>query len=182
LITRLNELPQRRNMFKEIVFTGVDSVRHFRPKRKAAVISILDYSERGYRPDLTEFAAVLLLEFEDVSDGAPILFGKELRDDAPIGQDRCPHNFEERFCTTRDAKLIHEFVERVSKDPRVNTLYIHCFAGQSRSAAVAQYFLEKYAGQVQDAGFGNRTTGAMNRRLYRLLGSTDPLRAGKEEG
>lgn len=160
-------------MFKEIVFTGVDSVRHFRPKGRAAVISILDYSERGYQPSLTDFAAVLMLEFEDVSDGSPVLFGKTLPDDAPIGQDRCPHNVEERFCTLRDARLIHEFVERVSNDPRVQTLYVHCFAGQSRSAAVAQYFLEKYASKVADAGFGNRSTAAMNKRLYRLLSITD---------
>lgn len=162
-------------MFKEVLFTGVDSVKHLCDKRKTAVVSILDYSERGSRPDLTQFAAVLTLEFEDIADGAPILMGKTLPDDAFIGEDRLPHNVEERFCTLRDARMVLDFLDRVQNDPRVQTLLVHCYAGQSRSAALAQFVLDSYP-NVHLGNEGNQTLAGKNKRFYRLLGAARDAR------
>ena len=155
-------------MFSEVLFVGYKSVERFRGKRNTAVISILDFSERFARPDLSDFPRSLMLEFEDVSDGSEVLFGALLPDDTPEGLDRCPHNSQERFCTIKDALLIIDFLDSIQSDPRVKTLLVHCFGGVSRPAAVAQFVLDAYApGNCTYTGMAVST--GKNPRLYRLL-------------
>ncbi len=80
------------------------------------------------------------------------------------------------------ANDILHFLEETHKNPKISELLVHCWAGQSRSAAVARYAAERFAARL------DRDTSRYNKTVYELLNkpncyehllvTTEPARPG----
>lgn len=153
-------------MFKEVVFFGVDQMLLLPPSLDTVVISILDRSEEGSRPRLDGFREVLTLQFEDtyeeVSGDKPGDWPDEPSDDDHFLYSQGPG---ERVPSLSDAKRIVEFLDRHHQTFEQLVLAVHCYAGISRSAAVASWASTRYWAPLGDM----RSTDFANTRLVRLL-------------
>lgn len=69
------------------------------------------------------------------------------------------------------ALQIYTFLERLPKE--IDTIYVHCFAGISRSAAVAMYIAERY--NIEEALEEFRSYTLYNKRIYRILRNNCPV-------
>lgn len=65
------------------------------------------------------------------------------------------------------ATEILQFLEETHKDPKISELLVHCWAGQSRSAAVARYAAERFTAKL------DRDTSRYNKTVYELLKKPD---------
>lgn len=63
-----------------------------------------------------------------------------------------------------DAKKILDFIEKLP--PEVDTIVVHCFAGASRSAAIAKFLMERVYDMPEEA---TRVSQAYNRYVYTRL-------------
>lgn len=75
------------------------------------------------------------------------------------------------------ATEILRFLEDAHKDLKISELLVHCWAGQSRSAAVARFAAERYGARL------DRDTSRYNTTVYKLLQNPDcyePLLAATE--
>lgn len=152
-------------MIKSVSFCGVSSVKGLSPRRSIALISILDDDERFERPPLYGFAKILSQDHVDFSEEKSKL-PLESVDDATglLANGASPVEGHRVFCA-RDAIEIVEFVEDCIADDRTLELIIHCYAGVSRSAAVAKFVCEHYGLALST----NRDISDANPRVGRLL-------------
>lgn len=152
-------------MIKSVSFCGVSSVKGLSPRRSIALISILDDDERFERPPLYGFAKILSqdhVDFYEEKSKLPL----ESVDDATglLANGASPVEGHRVFCA-RDAIEIVEFVEDCIAEDRTLELIVHCYAGVSRSAAVAKFVCEHYGLALST----NRDLSDANPRVERLL-------------
>lgn len=153
-------------MIKDVIFCGVDAVRGLKNPQDIALISILDKSEASCRPDLSQFAKVICFDFEDTSEESKLMPADSFGDYPTMAQ--CAQFAQgkgERVVDLHDAKAILDFVDQAMADPKPMTLAIHCYAGMSRSAAVAQFVSQAYGIDLDSP----KGTAGANPRLLRLL-------------
>jgi predicted protein tyrosine phosphatase len=158
-------------MLHEIVFCGVDAVAHVRRSQDTVVISILDRSEAAGRPDLAGFGDALVLEFEDNFESEVEVDAGRFWPDEISGAEHsiyCGHEGE-HVSTMNDARQIVAFIDRHHQSPYPVSLLVHCYAGVSRSAAVALWASTRFRVSI----ICNRTTDYANPRLLRLLSKVD---------
>lgn len=153
-------------MFKDIIFCSVDSVASLKRPSRLALVSILDRSEESHRPDLSRFGKVLTMHFEDMFEEAQGMEPGSIAD-TPTDAEHAKYGWGkgERLMTLQDAKDIVDFVLKAAQDPRIETLAVHCYAGISRSAAVALFFSLKLAVPLDTCA----STDFANPRVLRLL-------------
>lgn len=160
-------------MFKEILFLGVDSMRHIRPSQSTVVISILDRSEAESRPRLGGFRGVLTLEFEDTYEEIKLAKPGSWPDDPTDDEHvQFAQGQGERVPTLTDATKIIEFLKKHNSSPETFTLVVHCYGGISRSAAVASWAAVRYWVPIATM----RSTDYANKRLMRLMDKADNRR------
>ncbi len=125
------EGPRRVQFFSRQVIEGMP---HGDPR--TALISITDPGDPARLPE--GWAAVLRLEFDDITPPFPVLIcdGNQHRDLAPF-----------------DASMATQVLEFVGAvPPDVNRIIVHCNAGISRSAAVARFLADYYGYYLHDKG------------------------------
>jgi len=69
------------------------------------------------------------------------------------------------------ANSIYLFLNELPKE--IDTIYVHCFAGVSRSAAVTKYIAERY--NIEEALEEFRSYTLYNKRIYRILRNNCPV-------
>lgn len=155
-------------MLTDIRWLSVKDAQRLPPSADTVVISILDPSEEHHRPQhLTQFADHLVLDFEDAC---------ERPGEAPW-PDHMTEQQHEQVCTLvvsrapelTDAQRIAEFVHRHHLAPEARRLVVHCRAGSSRSAAVAQWAAEATGAPLPQHREEGRGLDNANPRLLRLL-------------
>ena len=155
-------------MVNEIHFLSVAQAQRLRPCRRSVVISILGAAERGFRPSLDGFRDVLWLEFMDTfEEAARARPGSWPREPTTLQHWRITECAQERAPSLSDALRIAAFVQQHHTASTGLRLIVHCFQGQSRSAAVA-----RWASRVCQAPIRNerlKRDCAGNPRLLRLL-------------
>ena len=160
-------------MLTSIEFTSLEGFRSKRPSLGVVVISILDQSERARerRPNLSGYRSALEMHFEDTSEEVKYAAPGAWPDtpDA-VDQARFAQGIGELVPTLRDAERIFEFVQAHHGSAERLTLLVHCFAGLSRSAAVAKWASEAFGVPMAT----DRSTERSNPRLLRLLAKVAP--------
>lgn len=157
-------------MITSVAFLSIDRARNLIPSRDTLMVSILDLQERRdlRLPRLGGYRSVLSLSFEDTSEEGKL---KEVGswDDDPddIDHARFSQGYGERIPTLQDAKKIVEFVQRHHTSEESLKFIVHCRAGVSRSAAVAQWVVEYTLAPMRSDIRMN--TSHANARLTRLL-------------
>ena len=154
-------------MLYEVIFCGVEGVQHVRRSDDTVVISILDRSQAASRPELLGFGEALILEFEDISESNDEVKAGRFWSDQISGAEHgiyCGHHGEQ-VSTIDDAHQIVDFLHRHHKSPYPVPLLVHCFAGVSRSAAVAHWAARRFRIPIMC----DRSTNYANPRLMRLL-------------
>lgn len=121
------------------------------------VISIQDSSGFGFRfvPE-RQCKDVLTLQFDDVDTVNETFCSGKVANFDEFAKDH-------KLFTEDDAKQIVEFCRR--NEDKINKLYIHCYAGISRSSAVAAA-ISKYYFNDDSKWFATRIP---NMRVYRLI-------------
>lgn len=158
-------------MLYEVIFCGVDGVQHVRRSEDTVVISILDRSEAASRPELSGFGETLILEFEDISESDDDVEAGRFWPDQISGEEHCVYcgHHGEQVSTIDDAIQIVDFLHRHHQSPYPVSLLVHCFAGISRSAAVAHWAALCFRIPITC----DRSTDYANPRLLRLLDKAD---------
>lgn len=155
-------------MLTDIRWLSVIDAQRLTPCADTVVISILDPSEEHHRPQhLHLFADHLVLDFEDACE----------RPGAPYWPDQMTEEEHEQVCTLvvsrapelTDAQRIAEFVQRHHQAQAPLHLVVHCRAGSSRSAAVAQWAAEATGAPLPQLQAEGRRLDNANPRLLRLL-------------
>lgn len=155
-------------MLKTVAFISQQSMEnHACPHAGTAVISI---TCPGDEPaNIKEgFYSVLRLQFDDLYEEA---LNEKVGDvpDIGIGGGRVLwHNLT--LPDASHARQIIDFVNALAGNDRCPHLIVHCHAGISRSAAVAQFVADKYNAEIDQA---NPDTSCANARLLRLLNKID---------
>lgn len=145
--------------FKTVAFISKYAMEnHLKPSKDTAIISITDPSDTP--ANIPEgFHSILRVQFDD-------LYEELLREEVGTFPDICLqgdilwHNLV--LPDARHAKAILEFINQLDCDH----LVVHCHAGISRSAAVAQFVANVYHSEIDQA---NGDTSLANKRLLRLL-------------
>lgn len=155
-------------MLKEILFMGYREFGEIRPNEDTVVISILDPSEEHRRPEgLYLFRDALELHFVDVNEpkGAPpwpdVMTEEQHLAACVMHECKAPQ--------IDDAQRIVEFTRRHHEVSEELTLVVHCFAGVSRSAAVARWASMTYGAELPQVNEGLRGVDQANPRVLRLL-------------
>lgn len=160
MLTRISFMPQARVLALD-------------PFPSTVVISITDSSPYAVRPTLAGFLDVLRLEFVDVAEEQfCVAAGAWPPEPTSEEHEKFSGLLGERIPTLSDAIAIRAFLDKHHNKPEPVAVVVHCFAGASRSAAVA-----KWAGTVYDVPIDDverRGTEEANERLLRLLGQTTP--------
>lgn len=125
-------------------FISEDHAVKMTPIGTMGVISITDFGRKA--PIKPGWGSVLRLQFDDIET-----FG-------PYGEPGVPF-------TVSDAKQVIDWVEQ-NKD-RITAIYVHCWAGISRSAAVAKFIAEKLGLPF------NQSYDSYNPYVYRTLKAVD---------
>lgn len=126
-------------MIREVVFLSQVRAEYFRPLTREAIISITGSGQPPARLR-RGWLRVLRLVFDDVE-----------------GPDFGAVPFD-----MSHAEEILRWLKTVQH--KVDTVFVHCHAGMSRSAAVAKFIAERY-----DLPGGVRGYDAHNQRVYRIL-------------
>jgi predicted protein tyrosine phosphatase len=157
-------------MIAEILFISVDQMSATPASDDVVVISILDASEENFRPNLIGFKEFLNLQFEDT--------GEEMFHADPGAWPDDPDDVDhaifsqgrgEKIPSLTDARKIVEFINKHQQSDEEVTLIAHCFAGISRSAAVASWASSKY--QIPIVSMSSPEYA--NQRLIRLMHKAD---------
>lgn len=153
---------------RDIIFCSVDVVAALPDKHSTALISILDASEEYSRPDVCVFADALVLQFQDVSEESKKCF--EDFGDHPDSQTTAKYTDgpAETLFNAAHAKTIIEFFDKCRGNSQVQTLAVHCYAGLSRSAAVAQFLSDTFGVDLDSC----KGTAGANPRVLRVLKRT----------
>lgn len=156
-------------MLKSVVFVSRAAFRdHIKASRTTIAISIGADDEPA--PRLARgFAGAIRLTFDDVYEEKLGLRPGDLPDlhprhEAGVRIYACDGKAE--LCDANDAHRILRFLERYAEKGDGFDVVVHCEAGVSRSAAVAQFAAEHYGIPIANA---NPDTSEANKRLLRLL-------------
>lgn len=155
-------------MIKEAHFLSVKKASSLQPDQNTVVVSILDASKESLRPShLSQFKDHLVLQFFDADE-------MYYEDHWPAQMSPAQHREAcgvplERAPELSDAKRIVEFLARHAHSTDEVTLVVHCFAGISRSAAVAEFAAVTHGAQLPQVDGWLKTTDGANKRLLRLL-------------
>lgn len=155
-------------MITEAFFMGVEQARRLAPSANTVIISMLDQSEEIERPKhLDEFKDCLAMHFFDATEQ---YYEDEWPDQLSDQQhvDVCGSVFE-RAPELDDARRIVEFLDRHHQDAAPIVLIAHCYAGISRSAAVAQFAEMTYGARLPQVEDCLKSTGGASSRLLRLM-------------
>lgn len=138
------------------------------PSAQAIVVSVTDSSPHAIRPTLHGYRDVLRLEFLDIAEehvNASV-------GSWPLEPTRQEHEElsglrGERLPALSDAVAIRRFLDAHHGTPEPIEVLVHCFAGASRSAAIASWAAKHYGLPLVDVA--GRGTNEANERLGRLL-------------
>lgn len=140
------------------------------PSRDTVMVSILDMQERQTLrlPRLGGYRSVLSLSFEDTAEETKLAeIGSWEDDPDEVDHARFSQGYGERIPTLEDAKKIVEFVNEHHESEEALHFIVHCRAGISRSAALAQWVIA-HTGAAMAPDVQMSLTHA-NPRLTRLL-------------
>lgn len=165
-------------MIHDVTFLSLAKMRSVTPRRDTVVISILDPEERASHrlPRLAGFRSVLSLDFEDTFEEMKLAHPGDW-DDEPTTTDN------KRYCqrvghsipSLVHAQQILDFVAGHADSDECLRLLVHCYAGVSRSGAVA-----RWAGEFLELGgdppWEQRAPRA-NPRVLRLMAVAETLRS-----
>jgi len=154
-------------MLKDIMFLSLTKMKRVRPDINTIVISILDSSEASGRPRLKGFRGVLSLEFEDIAEEHHNVEAGAWPDEPCLA---CHEQFAsrgERLPALSDAERIVTYLKHHHASPDPVRVIIHCHAGISRSAAVAEWASVRY--WIPLTLMKDQSTDRANPRLLRLL-------------
>lgn len=153
---------------RDIIFCSVDVVATLPDKHNTALISILDASEEYSRPDVCAFADALVLQFQDVSEESKKCFEDfgDYPDSKTTG--KYTDGPSEALFNADHARAIVAFFDKCQRNSQVQTLAVHCYAGLSRSAAVAQFLSDTFAVDLDSC----KGTAGANPRVLRVLKRT----------
>jgi len=155
-------------MLTEVRFLSVKEARGLRPSINTAVISILDQFEENRRSKrLREFKDCLILDFVDAFErpGDPLW-----PDQLSVEQHLAACTWEgDRAPELSDAQQIVQFVHKHHFSTEPTRLAVHCHAGVSRSAAVAQWVATAHGVPLPQLGDGVHKLDRANPRVVRLL-------------
>ncbi len=113
--------------YDSVDFLSEEDMKGLRSSPLYGVISITDL---GRRAELTEgWGSVLRLQFDDIEESEPF---------RPYGGGATKYD----AFTKEDAKKIKVWLK--ANETKLSGIYVHCWAGVSRSAAVAKYIAEEY--------------------------------------
>lgn len=137
---------------------------HVRPDADTAVISITS-PEDPLAAIKDGFHSVLRLQFDDDCEESVGERVGAIPDICPDGAVRC-HNLV--LPDAHHAKVIYDFIRQLhaERGEKTHHLIVHCHAGISRSAAVAQFVAKEFFAEIDQA---NPDTSGANLRLLRLL-------------
>jgi predicted protein tyrosine phosphatase len=145
--------------FKTVAFVSQQSMEnHVKPCLNTAVISITTPGDKQARLK-DGFHQVIRLQFDD-------LYEELIRDHVGYVPDITPtgpvlwHNLTMPDIT--HAQAIVQFLEGLNCDH----IIVHCHAGISRSAGVAQFIVDHYGAKIDQS---NDDTSLLNQRILRLL-------------
>lgn len=163
-------------MLADVRFVSQEAARRFKPSRQTVVVSITDSSGASDRPDFTGFRDVLPLSFVDVSEecvGA-------LPGCWPLQPSTCEHQFlsglqGEEVPTLGHAQAIGSFLQKHHASSTRIKVLVHCYAGASRSAAVAKWAAQQFDVPLRDPL--KRGTRDANLRVMRLLDAAQQMTA-----
>lgn len=159
-------------MLTEAHFLSVNEAKRLKPSLSAVIISILDNSEEAERPrHLGRFKDHLVLNFEDVYEEVDAGFSGPFWSDQMTAEEHVLRVMGrgERAPELSDALRIVEFLRKHHHNPDPTRLYVHCFGGISRSAAVAEWAAVALSVPLPQLGDGEHSTDGANKRLLRLL-------------
>lgn len=132
---------------KHVIFVSRPLALRIVPTAGAAIISI-HASDEDPAPLLPGWQACLTLCFDDIDE-------------------------PRRGAIAFDAEMARRIVEFVDAQSERKTLYVHCTAGISRSAAVAIFISEAHGHECHKPGFGQAVSAGnwphYNKRVYRAL-------------
>jgi predicted protein tyrosine phosphatase len=155
-------------MLTQVSFMPLKRVLSLAPSPQTIVISITDSSPRAARPDLRGYRDVLRLEFVDIAEehvGAAV--GSWPVEPTPDLHESISGLPGERLPALSDALAVRNFLDAHHATAAPTALLVHCFAGASRSAAIAQWASMTYHIPLDDVEA--RGTSDANERLLRLL-------------
>lgn len=141
------------------------------PSAKAIVVSVTDSSPHAVRPTLHGYRDVLRLEFLDIAEehvGAAV--GSWPLEPTPQEHERLSEHRGERLPALSDALAIRHFLDAHHAAAETVEVLVHCYAGASRSAAVAAWAAQYYGIPLIDVAKGG--THEANARIARLLRKT----------
>lgn len=152
-------------MIKTAVFISLASFAYVKRAPGTIVISIGDVGDK--QPCLEGFAGSIRLEFVDLYEEAIGAQVGDLPDLHPQHASGARLFFQkDELPDYNDASKVNHFLAYYAALPESYDLVVHCQAGISRSAAVAQFAADRYNAELIGA---NPDTSAANRRLLRLF-------------
>lgn len=127
-------------MITEIKFYDLARIKKLKPCLDTIVISVLDLSERNSRPKLGGFKNILSLTFEDTYEECKLASAGSWPD-SPTDAEHALfcQSAGEKIPTISDAMQISSFLQKHHFSEEPVKLAVHCYAGISRSAAIAQW-------------------------------------------
>ncbi len=155
-------------MLRQVSFMSLQRMQALAASPHAVVISITDSSPHAVRPALHGYRDALRLEFLDIAEEhVSAAIGSWPLEPTPSEHERLSEHRGERLPALSDAVAIRQFLDahHVAKEP-IEVL-VHCYAGASRSAAIALWAAEHYGIQLVDVA--TRGLDEANARLGRLL-------------
>ncbi len=158
-------------MLTQVSFMSLQRVQAMAASPHVVVISVTDSAADAVRPALNGYRDALRLEFVDMAEehvNAPI--GSWPREPTPQEHEALSGLRGERLPAFSDAVAIRRFLDGHHGAAEPLEVVIHCFAGASRSAAIAGWAAEHYSVPLVDAA--GRGTDEANERLSRLLRET----------
>lgn len=126
------------------------------PRSEAALISITEPGRTAPLIFPQAWGSLLRVQFADAEYDEAMIARLDARG---VHFDPSAKGFPDR----RNAQAIRDFLAQLSVSPQLTVLYVHCHAGQRRSAAVARYACELLGGDFVDSEKGH------NRTVYALL-------------
>jgi len=153
-------------VIKSALFVSLQSFKkHCKPNPGAIVISIGLSTDRA--PYMLGYAGSLRLGFEDEYEEKLGVRVGEIPDLHPAHQNGARIFYQgNELPDFNDALRVVKFLDRYAAKTECFDLIVHCQAGISRSAAIAQFAADKYGALLVGA---NPDTSGSNRRLLRLL-------------
>lgn len=159
-------------MIAQVQFVPLACARTLPPSKDTVVISILDGAQHKHRPSFSQFRDALELTFLDLSEE---LVGARAGDwpNEPSDDENLllTDLFGERLPALSDGVATVRFLRKHHRTRQSVNVVVHCFAGASRSAAVAKWTAARFGVPLVDP-FGAGTRDA-NKRVLRMLRAAD---------